>query len=87
MVILVPKTFSNKRLKQVLLLNKTWLEQSLKGLALQVKKTPALPRFSGKAGESFSFLGDEVTVAFKTVEKNSPPIPVFTLRTSSALSH
>ena len=76
-VILVPKTYSNKRLKTVLLSHQTWLEQSLNRLTLRLQKAISLPKFSGKTGESFSFLGEEVVVVYELAEPKgkevSPP--------------
>lgn len=76
-VILVPKTYSNKRLKKVLLEHQTWLEQGLNRLTLRLQKSIPLTKFAGKAGESFSFLGEEVTVVYALAEskrtENFPP--------------
>ncbi|MCF6344910.1 MAG: M48 family metallopeptidase [Thiomicrorhabdus sp.] len=69
-VVLVPKHYSNKRLKNVLSLNQTWLIHTLPKLEHTLQTQPQVQKFHGKNGEFFHFLGRNVTIVLQSNHSN-----------------
>jgi hypothetical protein len=69
-VIFVPKHYSMRRLTKVLNTNQTWLIQGLKKLEQRRLSQPECPKFNGRWGDKFDFLGRPVHLACESEQRD-----------------